>query len=277
MASDTALTMPVFVPHARTSQTFDVFNAGQAAFDIEVSADSDWVHVAPARASVDADTPVTVTIDWGKAPAGKAVAQVWVDGGGIRIPVSIPTHNFDVPVDGHPFIETDGIVSFDASDPHQANNSTDITWRVIPHLGRTGDSITMFPVTSPPQVPGAPSSPSLEYNVYVTEPGTYTADVRLAPSLDFRGEGGLKYAISVNDAPPQILTINVDDSHLEWQRSVADYAHVRRTEHVITKAGLQRVKLWMVDPAVVFQHVTLARGPVPDSYLGPPPSVKAGN
>ena len=277
MDADTVLTMPVFDPHARTSQTFDVFNAGQAAFDIEVSADSDWVHVAPARASVDADTPVTVTIDWGKAPAGKAVAQVWVDGGDTRIPVSIPTHNFDVPADGHPFIETDGIVSFDASDPHQANNSTDITWRVIPHLGRTGDSITMFPVTSPPQVPGAPSSPSLEYNVYVTEPGTYTADVRLAPSLDFRGEGGLKYAISVNDAPPQILTINVDDSHLEWQRSVADYAHVRRTEHVITKAGLQRVKLWMVDPAVVFQHVTLARGPVPDSYLGPPPSVKAGN
>ena len=277
MTSDTALTMPVFDPYARSSQTFDVFNAGQAAFDVDVSADGDWVHVAPIRTSVDSNTPVAVTIDWAKAPAGNAIAQVWVSSGDTRIPVNIPTYRFEVPDAGQPFIETDGIVSFDASDAHQVNNTDEITWRVIPHLGRTGDSITMFPVTSTPQVPRAPSSPSLEYNVYVTEPGTYTADVTLAPSLDFRGQGGLKYAISVNDEVPQIVNINEDTSQGAWETSVADYAHVRRTEHAISKAGLQRVRLWMVDPAVVFQHVTLARGPVPDSYLGSPPSMRAGD
>ena len=99
----------------------------------------------------------------------------------------------------------------------------------------------------------------------------------LAPSLDFRGKGGLRYAVSLNGEAPHVVNINADTSQAAWETSVADYAHVRRTEHVITKAGLQRVKLWMVDPGVVFQHVTLARRPVPGSYLGPPSSVKAGD
>ncbi len=271
----TELTMPVFDPYARSSQTFDVFSTGQATLDFIMSTDKDWVDVAPARTPRTTEMAVTVSIDWAKAPPGRAMAQLWLDKGNTRIAVNIPTHNFDVPVAGQPFIETDGIVSIDASDAHQVNNSDDITWRIIPHLGRTGDSITMFPVTSAPQVPGTPSSASLEYNVYVTEPGTYTADVTLAPSLDFRGKGGLRYAISVNDEAPQVVNINADTSHAAWEKSVADYAHVRRTEHVIKEAGLQRVTLWMVDPGVVFQHVTPARGPVPDSYLGPPPSVKA--
>jgi hypothetical protein len=32
------------------------------------------------------------------------------------------------------------------------------------------------------------------------------------------------------------------------------------------------VKLWLVDPNVVFQRLVVTRGPLPASYLGPPES-----
>ena len=274
---ETALALPVFEPYGRTELTFDVFNGGRAPFAFDVSADQDWVRVDAPVTSVDSKAPVTVSINWNRAPDGRASATVWVVSGETRIPVIVPTHRFAVPAEGQPFVEMDGIVSFAASDAHAVNDSADIAWRAIPNLGRTADSITMFPVTAAPQVPGSAASPSLDYTVYVTEPGDYTLDVTLAPSLDFRGKGGLRYAVSLNGEAPHVVNINADTSQAAWETSVADYAHVRRTEHVITKAGLQRVKLWMVDPGVVFQHVTLARRPVPGSYLGPPSSVKAGD
>ncbi|KCZ93342.1 hypothetical protein HJO_05785 [Hyphomonas johnsonii MHS-2] len=275
MTVDAVLTMPVFDPYGRPVQTFDVFNGGQTPFPFEVSTDADWVRLSAPEMIVKTEIPVTVSIDWARVPAGTSSASVWVSSGETRIPVTIPVHTFEVPAEGHPFIETGGIVSFDASDAHRFGNGDTVQWKIIPNLGRTGDSITPFPVTAASQTPGADGSPRLDYNIYVTEPGTYTADVTLAPSLDFRGKGGLRYAISVNDAPPQVVNINRDTSPEAWRLTVADYANVQRTEHVIEQAGLQHVTLWMVDPGVVFEHVTLARGPVPDAYLGPPASPQA--
>ena len=234
MGPETALTMPAFDPYARSSQAFDVFSTGQSPPEFIISTAEDWVDIEPVRTPLTTDLTIAVSIEWEKAPLGRTTAQLGLISGETRIAVNIPTHKFEVPVAGQPFIETDGIVSFDASDAHQVNDSGEITWRVIPKLGHTGDSITMFPVTSAPQAPGASASPSLEYNVYVTEPGTYTADVTLAPSLDFRGKGGLRYAISVNDEPPRIVNINADTSHAAWETSVIPNRSPRQSPmHII--------------------------------------------
>jgi hypothetical protein len=195
----------------------------------------------------------------------------------VRIPVTVPTHKFSVPSGSDVFVETDGIVSFAASAAQAVHDGEGVTWQVIPNLGRTGDSISVFPVTADSKVPGTAGSPSLSYDIYVTEPGHYTLYTMLAPSLDFRGKGGLRYAVSVNDEAPQVVNINADTSQSAWEKTVADYANTQETTHRIATAGLQRITLWAVDPGVVFQHVTVARRPLPASYLGPPPSVQAGN
>ena len=275
--SDTKLTMPVFEPYGRSVQTFDVFNRGQAPFEFAVKSDADWVEVSASGDEVTTQERVSVAIDWNRAPEGRVDATVWITSGDVRIPVTVPTHKFTVPSGSNVFVETDGIVSFAASAAQTVQDGGAMRWKVIPNLGRTDDSISVFPVTADSQVPGMSGSPSLSYDIHVTEPGDYTVYTTLAPSLDFRGKGGLTYAVSVNDEAPQMVNINADTSQAAWERTVADYANVQETKHRIETAGLQRVTLWAVDPGVVFQHVTVARRPLPASYLGPPPSVQVGH
>ncbi len=274
--ADTTLTLPVFEPYGRSVQAFDVFNRGQAPFAFEVMSDADWITVSAPEPNVSTQEPVTIAVDWSRAPEGRAVATVWVESGDTRIPLRVPTHKFSAPSDRQAFVETDGIVSFSASAAQAVSNGADVSWQVIPNLGRTDDSITVFPVTAERQSPGMAGTPHLTYDIYVTEPGDYTIYTTVAPSLDFRGKGGLKYAVSVNDEAPQVVNINADASQAAWEKTVADYANVQQTTHRIEAAGLQRVTLWMVDPGVVFQHVAVARRPLPESYLGAPPSIQAG-
>ena len=66
-----------------------------------------------------------------------------------------------------------------------------------------------------------------------------------------------------------------DQSNRAWDKAVADNARSQTISLNVPSAGPHRVRLWRVDPGVVFQRLVLSRGPVPASYLGPPESVRA--
>ena len=60
------------------------------------------------------------------------------------------------------------------------------------------------------------------------------------------------------------------DGNVPWEESVARNAHVVTTILPVAEAGAHTVKVWRVDPGVVFQRVLVATGDVPETYLGPP-------
>ncbi len=100
-------------------------------------------------------------------------------------------------------------------------------------------------------------------------------EVTTAPSLDFTGGAGLRYAISIDDEPPQIVNIDAGESKGLWEQWVADDANRQTTTHLVKMAGAHTLKLWMVDPGVVFERATVATRELPASYLGPPESPRA--
>ena len=63
-----------------------------------------------------------------------------------------------------------GYVSIEAAHYTKANNAKNITWKILPGLGRTGDAVTVFPVTAANQTLPM-SSPHLEYDMYVYDTG----------------------------------------------------------------------------------------------------------
>jgi hypothetical protein len=64
------------------------------------------------------------------------------------------------------------------------------------------------------------------------------------------------------------------ESDRAWETMVANNANVQTTRHRIARAGPHTIKLWLVDPGLVFERVTLVTGELPPSYLGPPESVR---
>jgi hypothetical protein len=99
----------------------------------------------------------------------------------------------------------------------------------------------------------------------------------LAPSLNFVPGRGLRFAISFDDEPPQILTAVpkdyfVDNGNQDWEASVRDSCRQLKSTHTLAKAGYHTLKFRMVDPGVVLQKLIVDFGGVKPSYFGPPES-----
>jgi hypothetical protein len=105
------------------------------------------------------------------------------------------------------------------------------------------------------------------------KPGDITVAVTCAPSLDFAGAEGLRYAISVDGDPPSQVNMNAEHPGNAWADWVSDNANTREASFHVSTAGLHVVRLWASDPGVVFERLVVAQASVPASYLGPAESL----
>jgi hypothetical protein len=60
----------------------------------------------------------------------------------------------------------------------------------------------------------------------------------------------MRYVISVDDEPPQIIDALAQNSVRDWGQSVEDSVRKVRSTHTIEIAGYHTLKFWMVDPGV---------------------------
>jgi len=172
-------------------------------------------------------------------------------------------------VDG--FVETDGYVSIEAEHYTKKVDTAGARWENIDDLGRTLSSMTIFPVTAasvaPPQ-----NSPYLEYAMYLFHPGDVEVEAILAPTLNFVPGRGLRFAISFDDQPPQVVDALAHNSTKDWAQSVEDSVRKTKSKHTVAGVGYHTLKIWMVDPGVILQKLVADTGVVKPSYLGPPES-----
>jgi hypothetical protein len=139
--------------------------------------------------------------------------------------------------------------------------------------------MTPFPVTAASQVPSA-SSPRLEYDIYLFSSGPIEVWAYLSPRNNVLTGDGIRYAVSLDDEPPQIVNLTTATGAVpmnrSWERNTADNVTRTVTRHAVTSAGHHVLKYWMVDPTVIVQKLVVETGGLRPSYLGPPESYYAG-
>jgi hypothetical protein len=173
-------------------------------------------------------------------------------------------------VKGNIFYETDKYVSIEASHFTRTTAAKDSRIKVLPDLGRTGDAVTVFPVTAASQSL-VYTSPKLEYDVYVYDTGNVKLQVYFSPTLNFHSDEGLKYAVAFDNELPQVIVINKEDNNVRtWENWVANNIIIKTSAHNISKSGKHILKLWLLNPGVVLQKLVIDFGGVKQSYLGPP-------
>ncbi|WP_417355207.1 glycosyl hydrolase 115 family protein [Flavobacterium sp.] len=168
------------------------------------------------------------------------------------------------------FYEKDGYVSIDAENYSKANNTNGIEWKIIPDIGHTASGVSPFPVTAATQDPNS-GGPSLEYTFYSYEDGPVNIQTYFSPTLNFHNtDSGLRYAVSVDDSQPVILSINGEKGERAWAGWVANNIIIKEATLKELKPGKHILKIWMVDPGIVLQKIVLDFGDMKKSYLGPP-------
>jgi hypothetical protein len=114
----------------------------------------------------------------------------------------------------------------------------------------------------------------LEYKVYLFSSGPVGVVAYLAPTLKFLPGAGLRYAVSFDEEAPQVINVHANETQAVWERSVKDGVRVLTSKHVLKRPGLHVLKLWAVDPGLVFEKLVVNTGGVRPSYLGPPESFR---
>jgi hypothetical protein len=116
--------------------------------------------------------------------------------------------------------------------------------------------------------------------MFLFHSGNIKVEMIVAPTLNFVPNRDLRYAVSFDDQPPQIISIVPKDyivaySNNDWQESVRNSARTLKSTHTLTNAGYHVLKVWMVDPGVVLEKFVVNTGGVKPSYLGPPESYRS--
>lgn len=268
--------LPAFDVFNQRRRFLDLFNRGNTPFRFNVVASHPWIQVTPSKGTVEKDQRLWVSVDWEKAPLGSADGSVTIAGADLgTATVKVQAFNPSEPTRStlHGFVETDGYVSIEAEHYTKKNDTAAARWEKIDDYGRTLSSMTIFPMTAKSVTPPE-NSPSLEYQMYLFHPGNAEVGAILAPTLNFSPGRGLRYAVSFDDEPPQIIDALVQNSVDDWAQSVEDSVRKARSTHIIQKPGYHTLKFWMVDPGIVLQKLVVNLGGVKPSYLGPPESYR---
>jgi hypothetical protein len=272
--------LPEFDYHKGESHYLEVFNRGQEPFDYKIESSAPWLLIGQDKADgmlghVDKQQRVWVAVVWPQVPAGLHRVPITVTGpSGSQVVIQAAVNNPEAPTrDGvSGFVEGNGLVSIEAEHYTRAVDAPPIKWQVIPDFGRTLSGVTMFPTTAESQTPGG-ESPRLEYRMQLFEGGSVTVRAYLAPTLNFTRSDGLRYAISFDDEPPQVVNIHTGTESVPgWEHMVGENINIRSTKHELSQPGEHVLRFWMVDPGVVLEKIVVTHGEVPASYLGPPES-----
>jgi hypothetical protein len=262
----------------------DVFNRGKEPFKFSAKASEPWIVLSDSNGTIDKEMRLWVSVDWSAAPAGDASGFVRIAGDGVEKEINVKINSFNpaepnkASLEG--FVEADGYVSIEAEHYTKKADAGNAHWDKIDDLGRTLSAMTIFPVTAESVTPPK-DSPCLEYKMYLFHAGKIEVEAIVAPTLNFVPGRGLRFAVSFDEQPPQIIEIvpaNFIAQHgnMDWEKTVADGVRKVKSTHTLSEAGSHTLKVWMVDPAVVLEKIVVNTGGVKSSYFGPPESYRGG-
>ncbi len=265
--------LPIFSGYTRRSHFVDLFNTGSGECDWSAEPSAAWIVLSAKSGHLGKDTRIDVSIDWAHAPVGENTAgSIVLASGGSKHVVQLRVEN---PKDADPegvqaFVEDNGVIAMEAERFSRQTSRGGAEWRVIPGLGRTGDSIAVFPTTTASvNDPGrlAAESPGLEYDLLATHGGRGRLLVTALPTHPTTIERKLRYAAAVDEGTPMIVDL---EKQSKWAVDVLRAASVGSSEIGDISAGRHVLHVWMVDPGVVLDKLTIDFGGLQTSYLGPP-------
>ena len=266
--------LPAFDVFNQQRRYIDVFNRGRGPFEFSLTASAPWITLSESKGTTDKDQRVWVSVDWSKVPEGSTSGQVKISGTGaqdvfVKMKAFRPIEPARDLLEG--FVEGDGYVSMEATHYTQKIDASVARWERIEDLGRTLSSMSVFPVTAESVTPPG-NSPHLEYKMYLFNAGPVEVEAILAPTLNFVPGRGLRYALSFDDQPLQIIDALEKHSQKDWEETVKDGVRKVKSKHTVAQPGYHTLKFWMVDPGVVLQKLVVDLGGVKPSYLGSPES-----
>ena len=153
--------------------------------------------------------------------------------------------------------EPANVISVEAEDFIRKSSTEGFVWQVIKGLGKTGDSVSVFPNLAKTFSGG---SPSLEYKFQIEDPGEFDLNFLLIPTQPLVQGNGLRIAFSVDGQPLQNIAADKDTevSSRKWSLNVLNQTTIA-TGKVTLGKGSHILKVFAVDRGVVLDRIELQK------------------
>jgi hypothetical protein len=153
-------------------------------------------------------------------------------------------------------------ISIPASNPTRNITQNGASWLPIADLGHRGDAMAVFPTTAHGIDPKdlKTQSPALEYAFTLDYTGPVQVLAECLPTFPTDPKRGLRYAVAIDDETPQLFDLATKEYAPNWADRVLRAQAVGRTEHRLLTKGAHTLRVWMVDPGVVFDRFTIGDG-----------------
>ena len=240
------------------TRTLDLFNRGRKPVSYTIKVSAPWLKASSLSGEVQAAQPVTLSVDWAQVPPAGDDARITVtSGNGADRVTNFSLHAAvlkDVRPNQASFIESDGYVAIEAahvSAPLVANKAVGepnaTHWVELPGFGATHSAMTVYPVDAAPNL----DSPAvLSYNVYLSEAGSFTLHLTLAPTNNFVPGRGLRAAVALDDNPRVVVDALEHNTQHDWEQAVSDGVKKVSVPLVVDKPGYHVLHLLCGRPGI---------------------------
>ncbi len=179
--------------------------------------------------------------------------------------------NLLVPPNFIGFVERKGVISIEAEHFTAKAPGNGASWEVIPGLGRSGDSVAIFPTTlsSIPQDQLRDKAPRLDYAVWLTTKGEVTVYFYLLPTHPIAPGDRLRLAVGLDDQLPQLIEVEVKVGGPKWAQGVLNAVRTASAKLAVPTPDMHTLRVYGVDPGVVIDKIVVDCGGLQPSYLGP--------
>jgi Glycosyl hydrolase family 115/Gylcosyl hydrolase family 115 C-terminal domain len=275
-ANEKDAALPVLSVFTRDARFIDVFNTGLSPAPWSARASHNWIKLSRTAGDLRDDARILVSIDWAHAPKGESVAgAIEISAVGETRTVLVPVFNphSPRPVELSGFVESGGVVAMEAESFTRRIDRAQAGWRVIPGLGRTGNSVAVFPTDadSIDEAGLSDQAPVLEYRFHLFNPGKLNVTYYLVPTLPLIAGRGLRFAVALDNEGPQVVAVGTGLAvpSKQWSQNVLNAVTIGSTILDVRAPGPHVLKIYMVDAGVVLDKIVMDNGGARPSYLGP--------
>ena len=170
------------------------------------------------------------------------------------------------------FPENNGYISIYAKDYQKLKNNAQLHWGKITGLSATGESVEALPVAVSNKSVKEKSEgwlrtrPVLTYQFYTDSEASANIHLFTLPTHPINDNFGMRYGVSVDDAPVSVLDFKTVGRSDEWKQAVLSNTIERSIKTPVLRAGQHALKIYLIDPGVILDRILIDLGGLKPFY-----------
>jgi len=257
--------LPNFNRYSSNKYFVDVFLTKETAVEYQIIPSHKWIKISRRRGKLTAgklnsEHRFWVEVDWTKVPLGDDLnGAITVKGSGAEYPIAISVKNQRIPelANFKGFVESNGYVSINAASYNRTGNNNGKSWEKTEGMGTDANMLEARPLTAAVDSTesGILKNPYIEYDFYNFNSSPAKVHVYTLPTFPINNNYEMRYAVKIDNGPLSIINFKTVGRTDEWKSNVLRNNAIKSVNVSELKAGMHRMRIYMVDPGVILDKI----------------------